>query len=50
MNLTDFNVTPPHIVFAEVKRLGCAAGVTIAESELIGLFPARPSKWDSRMR
>lgn len=41
MNLTDFNVTPPHIVFAEVKRLASAAGVTIAESELIGLMPRK---------
>jgi glutamate formiminotransferase len=41
MNLTDFNVTPPHVVFAEVTRLAAAAGVTVAESELIGLIPRR---------
>ncbi len=39
MNLTDFHVTPPHLVFAEVGRLAAAAGVAIAESELIGLIP-----------
>jgi len=39
MNLTDFNVTPPHVVFAEVGRLAAAAGVAVAESELIGLIP-----------
>ncbi len=39
MNLTDFNVTPPHVVFAEVVRLAAAAGVSVAESELIGLIP-----------
>ena len=39
MNLTDFNVTPPHVVFAEVVRLAAAAGVAVAESELIGLIP-----------
>ncbi len=41
MNLTDFNVTPPHVVFAEVSRLAAAAGVAVAESELIGLIPAK---------
>jgi glutamate formiminotransferase len=41
MNLTDFNVTPPHVVFAEVSRLAAAAGVSVAESELIGLIPRR---------
>jgi glutamate formiminotransferase/glutamate formiminotransferase/formiminotetrahydrofolate cyclodeaminase len=39
MNLTDFHITPPHIVFAEVSRLAAAAGVAVAESELIGLIP-----------
>jgi glutamate formiminotransferase/glutamate formiminotransferase/formiminotetrahydrofolate cyclodeaminase len=41
MNLTDFNVTPPHVVFAEVSRLAAEAGVTVAESELIGLIPRK---------
>ena len=41
MNLTDFNVTPPHVVFGEVSRLAAAAGVTVAESELIGLVPRK---------
>lgn len=41
MNLTDFNVTPPHVVFAEVSRLAAAAGVEVAESELIGLIPRK---------
>ena len=39
MNLTDFHITPPHIVFAEVSRLAAAASVAVAESELIGLIP-----------
>jgi glutamate formiminotransferase/glutamate formiminotransferase/formiminotetrahydrofolate cyclodeaminase len=39
MNLTDFRITPPHIVFAEVSGLAAAAGVAVAESELIGLIP-----------
>lgn len=41
MNLTDFNITPPHVVFAEVSRLAAAAGVVVAESELIGLIPRK---------
>jgi len=41
MNLTDFHITPPHVVFAEVSRLAAAAGVAIAESELIGLIPRK---------
>jgi len=41
MNLTDFNVTPPHVVFAEVSRLAAAAGIAVAESELIGMIPRR---------
>jgi glutamate formiminotransferase/glutamate formiminotransferase/formiminotetrahydrofolate cyclodeaminase len=41
MNLTDFNVTPPHVAFAEVSRLAAAAGVLVAESELIGLVPRK---------
>lgn len=41
MNLTDFNVTPPHVIFAEVSRLAAAAGVNVAESELIGLLPRK---------
>ncbi len=41
MNLTDFNITPPHVVFAEVSRLAAEAGVTISESELIGLIPGK---------
>jgi len=40
-NLTDFNITPPHVVFAEVSRLAAAVHVAIAESELIGLIPKK---------
>ncbi len=41
MNLTDFHITPPHVVFAEVTRLAAEAGVSVAESELIGLIPRK---------
>lgn len=41
MNLTDFEVTPPHAVYAEVSRLCAEQGVQIEESELVGLIPAK---------
>jgi glutamate formiminotransferase len=40
MNLTDFNVTPIERVFDAVARYADEAGVTIVESELVGLIPA----------
>lgn len=41
MNLTDFEVTPPHVVYAEVSRICGEHGVEIEASELIGLIPAK---------
>jgi glutamate formiminotransferase len=41
MNLTDFETTPPHVVYAEVLRLAASRGVEIAESEVVGLMPRR---------
>jgi glutamate formiminotransferase len=41
MNLTDFEQTPPRVVYAEVSRLAAVAGVEIEESELIGLIPRK---------
>jgi glutamate formiminotransferase len=41
MNLTDFEQTPVHVVYAEVSRLAAACGVEIEESELIGLMPRK---------
>lgn len=41
MNLTDFEQTPVHVVYAEVARLAAERGVEIAESELIGLIPRK---------
>jgi glutamate formiminotransferase len=41
MNLTDFEITPPHVVYAEVSRLAASRGVEIAESEVVGLMPRR---------
>ncbi len=39
MNITDHEITPIHLVYAEVERLAGGYGVAIAESELIGLMP-----------
>jgi glutamate formiminotransferase len=39
MNLTDFEQTPVHVVFEEVRRLAAEQDVEIEESELIGLMP-----------
>ena len=39
MNLTDFERTPVSAVFREVRRQAAELGVTIAESELIGMIP-----------
>jgi glutamate formiminotransferase/glutamate formiminotransferase/formiminotetrahydrofolate cyclodeaminase len=41
MNLTDFEVTPPHVVYAEVSRISAEHGVEIEGSEVIGLIPAK---------
>jgi len=41
MNLTDFERTPVHVVYAEVVRLATAYGVEVEESELVGLMPRR---------
>ncbi len=39
MNLTDFHVTPPHIVFDQVCALADEMGVRVTGSELVGLIP-----------
>jgi glutamate formiminotransferase / formiminotetrahydrofolate cyclodeaminase len=39
INLVDYPVTPPHIVFEEVKRQAQSLGVEATGSELVGLMP-----------
>jgi len=39
MNLTNHKVTPPRTVFDVVKEKAAACGVSILESELVGLIP-----------
>lgn len=40
MNLTNVDVTPMDVVFDAVSREAAARGVTVAESEIVGLVPA----------
>lgn len=39
MNLTNFKVSPPHLVFDEVCRLADGHGVRVTGSEIVGLVP-----------
>lgn len=39
MNLTDFDVTPPHIAFDEVVAQADKRGLRVTGSELVGLIP-----------
>ncbi|MDR4509658.1 MAG: glutamate formimidoyltransferase [Candidatus Brocadiaceae bacterium] len=39
MNLLDFEETPPHVAFEEVKRQALFFGVEVTGSEVIGLIP-----------
>jgi glutamate formiminotransferase len=41
MNLTDFEVTPPHVAFQAVRHAAAAYGVQVQGSELIGFIPRR---------
>ena len=41
MNITDFKSVPVHVVVAAVERLAAEQGVTIRNSELIGLLPRK---------
>ncbi len=39
MNLTDFQVTPPHVVFDKVCELAEGMGLRVTGSEIVGLIP-----------
>ena len=39
MNLTNYNITPPHIVLEKVRELAYERGVIVTGSELVGLIP-----------
>jgi len=39
INLTNFNVTPPHVAFEEVRNEAQKLGVEVTGSEIVGLIP-----------
>lgn len=39
INLTNYTITPPHIVYEECKKQGKALNLAITGSELVGLIP-----------
>lgn len=39
MNLTNFKITPPHIVLDKVRELAWEKGIQVTGSELVGLLP-----------
>lgn len=39
MNLTNYKITPPHIVLETVRELAAKAGTIVIGSELVGLIP-----------
>lgn len=39
INLTNFNITPPHVAFEEVKKEAQTLGVEVTGSEIVGLVP-----------
>ena len=39
VNLTDYKVTPMHVLFEEVKKEAAALKVGVAGSEVVGLVP-----------
>ncbi|MBL7190513.1 glutamate formimidoyltransferase [bacterium] len=42
MNLTDIDVTPPHLVFDEVEKQAYERGMRVTGSEVVGLIPLKP--------
>ena len=39
INLTNFHVTPPHVVLEEARRLAAERGLVVTGSEIVGLAP-----------
>ena len=39
INLTDYNVTPPHVVLERARELAAKRGVVVTGSEIVGLVP-----------
>ncbi len=41
VNLTNYHVTPPHLVLEEARRLAAERGLTVTGSEVVGVIPYR---------
>ncbi len=41
INLVDYEITPPHIAFEEVKRQASSLGAEVTGSEVVGLTPLK---------
>jgi glutamate formiminotransferase/formiminotetrahydrofolate cyclodeaminase len=39
INLTNYKVTPPHVVLEEARRLAAERGLAVTGSEIVGLIP-----------
>lgn len=39
INLTNFHVTPPHLVLEEARRLAAERGLAVTGSEIVGMIP-----------
>ncbi len=39
INLTNFKITPPHIVLEEARKLAIERGIVVTGSEIVGLIP-----------
>jgi glutamate formiminotransferase len=39
MNLTNYRITPMHLVFEKIKQLAQLAGASVSHSEIVGLVP-----------
>lgn len=39
INLTNYKITPPHVVFETVRKLASEKGLRVTGSELVGLIP-----------
>jgi len=39
INLTNYNITPPHLVLEKVREMAVKKGIQITGSELVGLIP-----------
>ncbi len=43
VNLTNYRVTPPHILYEEVKKEAAHLNVAVTGSEIVGVVPLEPS-------